>query len=73
MSVVTVRLLNKTTLLIPKITHFDLFGDLYEANCVTEFQQDYLSIFKLLVKYDAPFYRGNHGLLKRAIQVKLVS
>ena len=38
--------------LIPKITHFDLFGDLYEANCVTEFQQDYLILLKMILKYD---------------------
>ena len=33
--------------LIPKIRHFDLFGDLFEANCVTEFQQDYLILLKV--------------------------
>ena len=38
--------------LIPKIRHFDLFGDLYEANCVTEFQQDYLILLKMILKYD---------------------
>ena len=59
--------------LIPKIRHANLFGDIFEAKHVTEFQQDYLSIFKLVVKYDAPFYRGNHGLRKSAIQVKLVT
>ena len=40
--------------LIPKIRHANLFGDIFEANHVTEFQQDYLSVFKLIVKYDAP-------------------
>merc|ERR1711894_286461 len=34
--------------LIPKIRHFDLFGDIFEAKHVTEFQQDYLSVFKLM-------------------------
>ena len=61
--------------LIPKIRHFDLFGDLYEANCVTEFQQDYLSIFKLMVKYDAPLGTigwGKYEFLKKAIQAKNV-
>ena len=38
--------------LIPKIRHFDLFGDLYEANRVTEFQQDYLILLKMILKYD---------------------
>ena len=38
--------------LIPKIRHFDLFGDLFEANCVKEFQQDYLSLLKMILKYD---------------------
>ena len=38
--------------LIPKIRHFDLFGDLFEANCVTEFQQDYLSLLQMILKYD---------------------
>ena len=33
--------------LIPKIRHFDLFGCLFEANCVTEFQQDYLILLKV--------------------------
>ena len=33
--------------LIPKIRHFDLFGGLFEANCVTEFQQDYLILLKV--------------------------
>ena len=40
--------------LIPKIRHFDLFGDLYEANHVTEFQQDYLILLKMILKYDGP-------------------
>ena len=40
--------------LIPKIRHANLFGDIFEANHVTEFHQDYLSVFKLIVKYDAP-------------------
>ena len=38
--------------LIPKIRHSGLFGDLFEANCVTEFQQDYLSLLKMILKYD---------------------
>ena len=38
--------------LIPKIRHFDLFGDLFEANRVTEFQQDYLILLKMILKYD---------------------
>lgn len=40
--------------LIPKIRHFDLFGDLYEANRVTEFQDDYLILLKMILKYDGP-------------------
>ena len=38
--------------LIPKLRHFHLFGDLFEANCVTEFQQDYLILLKMILKYD---------------------
>ena len=33
--------------LIPKIRHFDLFGDLFEANYVTEFHQDYFILIKV--------------------------
>ena len=40
--------------LIPKIRHVDLFGDIFKAKHVTEFQQDYLSVFKLMVKHKAP-------------------
>ena len=40
--------------LIPKIRHIDLFGDIFKAKHVTEFQQDYLSVFKLMVKHKAP-------------------
>ena len=38
--------------LIPKIRHFDLFGDLFEVNPVKKFQQDYLIILKMVLKYD---------------------
>ena len=62
--------------LIPKIRHFDLFGDLFEANCVTEFQQDYLSIFKLIAKYQPvkPFLLKwrEPDFLRNAIQDKNV-
>ena len=38
--------------LIPKIRLADLFSDIFWPELVTEeFQQDYLSIFKLIVKY----------------------
>ena len=42
---------------------------------MTEFQQDYLSIFKLMVKYDAPLGSigwGKYDFLKKAIQAKNV-
>ena len=38
--------------LIPKIRHFDLFGDLFEVNPVKKFQQDYLILLKMVLKYD---------------------
>ena len=59
--------------LIPKICHAKLFGNIFRANHVTEFQQEYLSIFKLMVKYDAPLGTigwGKYEFLKKAIQAK---
>ena len=56
--------------LIPKITHFDLFGDLYEANCVTAFQQDYLILLKMILKYDGPLDLSE--FLSEAIRAKNV-
>ena len=38
--------------LIPKIRHFDSFGDLFEVNPVKKFQQDYLILLKMVLKYD---------------------
>jgi hypothetical protein len=64
--------------LIPKIRHVDLFGDIFEAKDVTEFQQDYLSIFKLMVKHrpvkhDALLLKWREpDFLRKAIQVKNV-
>ena len=58
--------------LIPKICHAHLFGNIFKTNHVTECQQDYLSIFKLMVKNDAPFRWGKHDFLKKAIQAKNV-
>ena len=43
--------------LIPKICHFELFEDIFEANHVTEFQQDYLILLKMVLKYGAELYR----------------
>ena len=59
--------------LIPKIRHANLFGDIFEAKHVTKFKQDYLSIFNLMLKHDAPFHRGFDSFLKKAIEVKLVT
>ena len=66
--------------LIPKISHANLFGNIFKANHVTEFQQEYWSVFKLMVKHDAPFHgsavvfhRGFDRFLKKAIEVKLVT
>ena len=61
--------------LIPKICHAKLFGNIFMANHVTEFQQDYFNIFKLMVKYDAPLGSigwGKYDFLKKAIQAKNV-
>ena len=58
--------------LIPKIRHVDLFGDIFEANHVTEFQQDYLSVFKLMIKHDALLRGGKPEFLRKAIQAKNV-
>ena len=40
--------------LIPKTRHANLFGDIFKANHVTEFQQDYLILLKMILKYDVP-------------------
>ena len=56
--------------LIPKICHFNLFGDIFEAHLVTEFQQDYLSVFKLMIKHDALLRGGKPEFLRKAIQAK---
>ena len=58
--------------LIPKICHADLFGDIFQANLVTEFQHDFLSVFKLMVKHDAPLRSRKCYFLKKAIQAKNV-
>ena len=58
--------------LIPKICHFNLFGDIFEAHHVTEFQQDYLSVFKLMIKHDALLRGGKPEFLRKAIQAKNV-
>ena len=39
--------------LIPKLAHFYIFGNIAVPNYVFEFQQDYLFLLKLMVKYDA--------------------
>jgi hypothetical protein len=57
--------------LIPKICHVDLFGDIFEAKHVTEFQQDYLSVFKLMLKHDALLCGGKPDFLRKAIQANL--
>ena len=41
--------------LIPKIRHFDSFGDLFEVNPVKKFQEDYLILLKMVFKYDDDF------------------
>ena len=57
--------------LIPKIRHVDLFGDIFEAKHVTEFQQDYLNVFKLMVKHKALLCGGKPDFLRKAIQANL--
>ena len=39
--------------LIPNIKMFYEFGDISQAKHITEFQQEYLNLFKLILKYDA--------------------
>ena len=56
--------------LIPKICHVDLFGDIFEASYWEFFDQEYLSIFKLMVKHEAPLCEPD--FLGAAFQVKLV-
>ena len=56
--------------LLPKICHVDLFGDMFEAFYWKFFHQEYVSIFKLMVKHEAPL--DEPDFLREAIQVKLV-
>jgi hypothetical protein len=59
--------------LIPKIRHVDLFGNIFEAKAVTEFQQDYLSVFKLMLKHKPVDQKWSEpDFLRKAIQAKNV-
>ena len=51
--------------LIPKIRHFDLFGDIFTVNPLKKFRQDYLILFKMILKYqDEYHYEDEHFSLR---------
>ena len=59
--------------LIPKIRHFDLFGNLFVIRPLKKFRQDYLILFKMILKYQNEYhYEDEHfslgGYLAQSIK-----
>ena len=51
--------------LIPKIRHFDLFGDIFVIKPLKKFRQDYLILFKMVLKYQNEYhYEDEHFTLR---------
>jgi hypothetical protein len=48
--------------LTPKNRHFDLFGNLFEVRHLKKFRQDYLILFRMVLKYQDEYHNEDDDL-----------